>query len=78
MLNNMQMQTGVGSGKPNPVKDRACNCQILLKGLGENERWNEKDKPGEGQKDKTANKAKAGQSGQERGGEGCASYFGNL
>jgi hypothetical protein len=35
MLNNMQMQTGVGSGKPNPVKDRACNCQILLKGLGE-------------------------------------------
>jgi hypothetical protein len=34
------------------------------------------DKPGEGQKDKTANKAK--QVNQEGEGEGDASYFGNI
>jgi hypothetical protein len=68
MFNNMQMQMSGWFINLNPVKDRACNDIIKKskKVLGENERWNKKgDKPVRDKKDKTANKAKAGQSGQE-------------
>jgi hypothetical protein len=66
----------------NPVKDRACNCQILKKqeGLGEKMKDGIKKEISRVRDKRTKRQTRqAGQSGQEgEGGEGDASYFGNI